>query len=319
MSDSASENETSLSVEDATGLLDTSPDVAEADAPIAETDQPIEAEPTAEPEIDPEEAIELDPEDEGDPETPAIAAPQSWDAEERAVFATLPLEAQQVIVARESERDKAVNRAQSEAAEVRKRAEQEVQGVTQLRAVTEQVLTKAAQTFRGKWDNVDWQTWAQADPAAYVAGRAQFEAEQRDLAQLDAAHQAQRDQEMRTFQQAKAERIKTEAPELVDPVRGKDRVQKLESFLEANGIGRDIFPTLDAFTIGLAYDGMRYRDARARAKSQVTPTPAPTRAAVRPAAAQAVRSPQRNAEALTQRLRQTGSVEDAVALLNARS
>lgn len=304
-----------LSVDQALGLLDAPAAAVELEEAVPGTEQPLEAEPTAEVELEPEEAIETEPEEEGDPADPVIAAPQSWDAEARAVFATLPREAQQVIAARETARDTAVSKAQQEAAETRKRAETDTASVTQLRAATEQVLNVAAQTFKGKWDNVDWATWAQSDPAAYVAGKAQFEAEQGKLAQLQAVHQQQSATEQRAFQATKADRIKTEAPDLVDPTHGPARVQKLEKFLVDNGIPQAVFPTLDAFTIGLAYDGMRYRAAKATAP---TKSPVPARAAVRPAATQQVRTPQRVAQESQNRFSQTRSVEDAVAMLNSR-
>src|SRR6185437_431210 len=74
------------------------------EAPEAAEEPPepqSEAEPTAEDLLDPEAAIEEQPEaaePESDPEHPAIAAPQSWDAAERATFATLPRPAQEIIL-----------------------------------------------------------------------------------------------------------------------------------------------------------------------------------------------------------------------------
>ena len=303
-----------LSIDAAVGLLADPVDTVDR-----EEEQPLEpelaAEPTAEDDFDPELVIEDDPADEPDPEIPAIAAPQSWDAAERAVFATLSPEAQQVIAARDAEANKAVSRAQTTASEAAKRAEAEVQSVTQLRAATEQVLNRVAETIKGKWDNVDWQAWAQSDPAAYVAGKAQFDAENLHLAQLQAAHQAQQAVELRAFQAQKMERIKTEAPALVDPDKGPTRVAALEKYLESNGISRDIFHTLDAFTIGLAYKGYLYDQAM---KKRGTPPPAPTRATPRPGAAAPVRSQQRATAEVQHRFSQTGSVDDAVALLMTR-
>lgn len=316
MSEAPASDTPFLSVDQAMGLLN-APDAVEPDETVAVDDAPSEAEPTADDDLDPELVIEDDAADEPDPETPAIAAPQSWDAEARAVFATLSPEAQQVIVARDSEANKAVSRAQTESAEVRKKAEAEVQSVTQLRVATEQVLTRVAQNIKGKWDNVDWSAWAQSDPAAYVAGKAQFDADQAQLASLEETHQKQLAVEMQAFMASKAEKIKTEAPDLVDPEKGPARIQRLEKFLEANGIPRDIFHTLDAFTIGLANDGFKYRELLAKSKAK-TATPEPSRAAVRPAAASQVRSPQRAAEAVQTRFRQTRSIDDAVAALDAR-
>lgn len=306
-----------LSVEQATGLLGArEPEDDTPDATLEAVETESETEPTVEDLVAAEEPSEEvdEAETEDAPEAP-IPAPKSWAAEDRAIFATIPREAQQVIAARESERDLSTQKAVQESSAARKSAEETVQSVTQLRAATEQVLQRAAQTFKGKWDNVDWATWAQSDPGAYVAGKAQFDSEQADLTRLEGVNQAQVQVEQRAFQADKAEKIKTEAPALLDPVKGPERVKKLETFLETNGIPRDIFHTLDAFTIGLAFDGMTLREMRASAKNKPL---AQTRPAIRPGAAPTVRTPQRAAEATRNRFAQTGSLEDAVAVLNAR-
>ena len=308
-----------ISVADAVTLLDgPAPEAVEPEETVEAVDASTEAEPTADGDLDPDEpAIEFedDEAENDDPAEPVIAAPKSWAAEDRAIFATLPREAQQVIAAREAERDSSTQKAVQSAAEARKNAEQATESVTQLRAATTQVLTKAAEIFKGKWDNVDWVTWAQTDPAAYTAGKAQFEAEQSELTRIYAVNQAQSQAALQSFHQAKAEQIKTEAPDLVDPVKGPERVQRLEKYLVDHGIHPDIFPTLDAFTIGLANDGLKYRLAKANAGKQTPQTP---RAAIRPAAAQSVRTPQRVAAEAQARFQRTGSIDDAVAMMSTR-
>ncbi len=328
-------DEAPLTVDAALGLLDAGsepPEPEENDAPAAESAEPeegagepeSEAEPTAEDDLGAEEPTEDAPEEPEEPAEPAIPAPHSWDAEAREVFSKLPREAQQVIAARESARDAAVTRATQEAAETRKRAEQEVQGIAQLRDATQQVLTKAQDIFKGKWDGIDWPAWAQQDPAACFAARELFAVEQQELQRLQSVQQAQAEAAkkaadetakaaQKAFQAQKAEAIKTLAPELVDPVKGPANVRKLEEFLVSNGIDRSVFPTLDAFTIALAYDGWKYRQAKTTAPKQ---TPAPTRPAVRPAAAQAVRSPQRATQEAKARFNKTLSIDDALAVLS---
>ena len=299
-----------LSVDDAVGLLDA------VEAPLT-----IEAEPTAETEIDPDEpVIELDDEEaeSENPDEPVILAPKSWAAEDRAVFATLPREAQQVIAAREAERDTTTQKAVQSAAEARKAADQELASVTGLKAATEQALANAAKTFQGKWDNVDWVRWAAEDPAAYTSGRAQFEAEQSELGRLATVAQAQLQADQRAFASKKMEDLKVLAPELLDPVKGEERVKELEAYLiKEIGVDPSILPTLDAKVIRLALKGMKYERLEAKAKSKAT-QPLPSARAVRPTAAAQTRTPQRAAEAARNRFSQTGSIDDAVAMLNAR-
>ena len=52
-----------------------------------------------------------------------IRAPQSWDADAKAKFEALPRDLQEVVLARESDRDKAVQRSAREAADARKLAQ----------------------------------------------------------------------------------------------------------------------------------------------------------------------------------------------------
>ena len=313
-----------LSLDAATALLDArdeTPEVVEQEetAP-AEGEIESEGEPTPEDADAPEEASEgegEEPQDETEAQPP-IAAPQSWDAEARAVWGRLDREAQEVILARETARDAATSKALQESAEARKRADETVQGVTQLQAATAQILQQAGLNFQGKWDSVDWDAWFQTDPQAALIAERQMQRERGELERLAAVNQQQQAVAFQEFQRQKAEKIKTEAPDLVDPVHGAQRVGQLESFLEANGIPRNIFHTLDAFTIGLAYDGMRYRDAQRAVK---TPAKQPTRTApaVRPSAGQQVRAPQRAIQEASAKLSKTGKFDDALALLNARS
>jgi hypothetical protein len=307
-----------LSVEQAVGLLEAAPDPVE---PLEETPaQESEAEPTAEEAPDPEEAIEgeEEAEPESDPETPAIAAPTSWDATERALFATLPPEAQQVIAGREAERDKAVSKAQTEATQAKQAATQEVQQIAQLKGHLEQILPKAQQVFQDKWANVDWVAWAQQDPQAAFIGREQFAAEQAEMGRLQAASQHAQRVAQQAFIAEEGEKLKTLAPELADPVKGPERRQAVAQYLIKAGADPQGLETLPAAAVAVAYKAYLYDQLQAGAKP--TPkTPQPARPAVKPTAAAPARTPQRQAEQITNRFRQTGSVEDAVAMLDARS
>ena len=72
-------------------------------------------------EVSDEEPEEVEEELEADEQDlPAIDAPVSWADEQKEVFATLPPEAQEIIVARESERDKGFQAKATEVAEQRK-------------------------------------------------------------------------------------------------------------------------------------------------------------------------------------------------------
>ena len=314
--------DTPLSVEAAVGLLDATPITVEPDDQDApEPTEDFAAEPTAEDDPAPEEVSGEDDEvaQSEDPDAPAIPAPKSWDAEQRAVFARLDRDAQEIILAREQERDKAVNRAQTEAAEVRKKAQDEIQTVTRVRAVLDQILPQAAQSFQSKWDQMTpdrWALWAREDPSAYTAGRAQYDAEQAQLTQLRAVSQQAERVARQAFVQGESERLKTLAPSLADPKEGPARKTALVTYLVDQGIERSLIADLDARTISIAHKAMLWDQAQKSLAKK--PAPAPARPGLKPAASTPARNPQREAAAVKNRFAQTGSIEDAVAWLNAR-
>lgn len=297
-----------------------------------------EAEPTAEETPDPEDpAIEgepQDPEPESDPELPAIAAPKSWDAQERAEFAKLSRAAQEIILNRESERDRAVSKAQQESSAARKQAEADLAALAQYKATFDQIATRANKVFADKWANVDWVALARQDPAAYTIAKAEHDAEagelqQVQLAQAEAAR-VQQQQEQLQFQsyvQAEFQTLAEIAPDLADPKAGPQKRGEVTQFLRGLGIPDDAITRISAIEMSLARDAMEFRKLKASgaaaatkpaAKPATTPPKPARRSASAPTAAPPVRSTQqRTIEAVRNRFAQTGSTDDAIALLRA--
>jgi hypothetical protein len=287
------------------------------------------------PDADPAIEGEQDDEPESDPDQPVIAAPKSWDAAERAEFAKLPRAAQEIVAARETERDKAVSRAQSEAGEARKQVETQLAGVGEFKAKLDQAVTKAQTVFAGKWDGIDWLTFAREDQAAYTIAKAGFDADQAELASIEAtqaeAAEVQRKAEDREFQsylQAEREKLTTEAPDLVDPAEGPARIAKVAKYLLSKGVTSTQLENISAFELSLAYDGIRFREGQDALKTATTaktatapkpvPKAAPTKTATPSAAAPARPTQQRSVEQARARLDKSGAVDDAVALLLAK-
>lgn len=313
-----------LSVDQAVAQLDARHAALEAPSAEAveeEEDQESEADPTAEDDADPEEAIgdEEDAELESDPDAPVIAAPTSWDAQERAEFATLPLKAQQIIVAREAERDKAVSKALQEASEAKRTAGQEVQKIAQLHSQLQDIVPKAEKAFGDRWSNVDWVAWASQDPAAAQIGRFQYEAEQRELQNTRAVADEARRVSQQQFLAQESEKLKTLVPELVDPVRGAANKQALAQHLIERGADPRLLETMSADAISVAWDAYQFRRLKAGAKPQAKPAQAAAKPVVKPTGSVPVRSPQMQVQQASNRFAQTRSVEDAIALLNAKS
>lgn len=311
------------------------PEAAELEAPEP-LDPESEAAPTAEDLPDPEPVIEepTDQEPESDPATPAIAAPQSWDASERAAFATLPPAAQEIILKRETERDRAVSKAQQEANAVRKTAEADLAGLAQFKTKFEQLATRADQVFADKWSNVDWVGLARADLAAYTIAKAEYDQDQGEVQRVhNAAVEADRVQqaaERVSFQNYVTEeftKLATESPDLVDTKTGAAKRTEVTKFLLDRGIPQAAVERISAVEMALAYEAMQFRALKAQGKA-VAARPAaqpatrqaaaPARAAAPSAAPPAAPPRQRNLADAMSRLSQSGRVDDALAVMRAR-
>lgn len=303
----------------------------EAEEPLEES----EAEPTADDTLDPEAVIEGDEqteEPESDPATPAIAAPQSWDATERATFATLPPVAQEIILKRETERDRAVSKAQQEATGVRKAAEADLANLAQYKTTFDQIATRANTVFADKWANVDWRALARSDPETYNIAKADHDAEMAELqlvqvAQADAAKVQQQAEQVQFQSYVRDEFVKLSeiAPELADPKVGATKRTEVTKFLLDQGIAEDNIRQISAVEMSLAHDAMQFRRLKAQGKAVAArpaatatrPAPAPARAAAPSAAPPARPQRQRTTETAMNRLSQTGKTEDALAVLRA--
>lgn len=320
-------SDASLSLEDAVGLLDseendagsgedtaqgdvTAQDSAGDDSTPANTDEPSEAEA-----IEGEDAESDEPESE---ELPAIEAPRSWNAEAKAKFAKLPRDVQEYVVSRESERDTALSKAQQEAAESRKRVETEVAAIGQYKTVLDKLLPQAQATFENRWKDVDWNAVVDkfgADEALKL--RNQFEKEQEQVQQLQAAQQQAQAVEHRKFVEAEIAKLPTIAPDLADPKEGPKRRADVGKFLMDSGVPAEQLRGISALEMSLAYDAMRYRAAKANLSQPKKPA-APAKTLVKPSSAKAAVSPKKQGIAnLQQRAFTSGSVDDMVALLDA--
>lgn len=280
-----------------------------------EADDEIEADPAAEGED--EEPAE---DDEPDPELPAIDAPKSWDAEAKKRFADLPRDLQETIAAREADRDRAVSQANQQANEVKQQAQKAMEGFGALKSQIDQTLEVALPTFKSRWEGIDWVQWTRDDPMAALEGKAMFEQEQAQLNELQAARARAEAAEYQQHVTTEATKLADLAPDLVDPEKGADRKREVGTFLVQQGYTAEQLKWIGASDLAIAYDAMRYRALQDKARAELTkPKPAkPAPPAVKPAAAQPRTSQQRSVEQIRARLNKTGSIDDAVALLEAR-
>lgn len=285
--DAIAADNTPISIDQAVALLDAADkrEEAPAEAEAASTEgQNTEAEPAAEAASEPEtatdgETAETDdaPEEAEEAELPAIEPPRFWDADKKELFKGLPREAQEYLLAKESERDKATSKAMEEAANARNKANGEASKITQLSAVLDKLLPQATETFNSRWKNVDWNAVVDqygADQALKL--RNQFEQEMGQVQQLQAA-KAEADQiQHARFVEAETAKLPQLCPDLVDAQHGATRRADLAKFLIDNGYTPDVLNRISALETSIAYDAMRFRKAQADAKAKAdAPKPAP--------------------------------------------
>lgn len=128
-----------------------------------------------------------DAEDEGS-EPAELKPPKFWDAKAKERFGALPRDVQEIVLAKEDERNAATARALQETAEKRKAAEAETQKINQLLGGLGRVLPEAAMAFQQRWANVDWNKLADQHGAdAALNARNRLETERQQLQQLQAA------------------------------------------------------------------------------------------------------------------------------------
>jgi hypothetical protein len=165
---------------------------------------------------------------------PPIDAPVSWDAEGRAVFASLPREAQEIVQKREADRERFVQQKSQEATRARQEVERAAhQQLAEYDARVSQHLQGLAEQLQPQRPNPQL---LQYDPQAFYAQQAQYEADvaQRQQLQQQAenhAHQAQsRAAQAEQAHNAEQHRLIVEQfPEYADPTTGPKLQAELSS------------------------------------------------------------------------------------------
>ena len=260
-----------------------------------------------------------DPEAEGEEQEEAeaetVAAPDKWDAEDKAWFLKQPPEVQSKILEQETKRELVLNKAREKASE---EANQRVAGeVNQVKAVAEvlkEIVPKALATFNQQWGEPDWKaTLEKYGPEEtmrlQIAHRDELEQLQK-LVQADEQAQAVARQARVTEESQKLREL---APELASDAT---KQKELASFLLKNGATNEDLENMSAVAAALAWDAFKYRNAQAAA-SAPKPKP-PAKPVLKPAAGQAQTSTQRTVQQLQNSFAQKPSREAAAALIIAK-
>lgn len=336
----AATNDGPLSIEDAVGLMNgpEPKDNEPATPPEEGDDGAAELESSAD-EADDTEPVEAPGEDEADdePEEAPIKPPRTWTKAEKEAFASLPREHQQAIVERENERDSYYQRGLNEAAQKARNAEQREQAAEQARQQYENALPQLQQQFLAQfqaefhdiktWDDVS--AMRQNDPMRYMAWQEAREKGQALAKQTQEAQQRQQQEAQQKwveFVNRETEAFTEKAPEFANPETAtKAQAQAREALIDV-GFGEDELAAMwergspltlrDHRLMLLVRDAVKYRNAqkaaKTAAKKPVPPVQRPGTASTK-GEAQAV-----DLKILSDRLDRTGSIDDAVALLNAR-
>lgn len=164
-----------------------------------------------EPETDTDE-VEDDGDEQDDsddePEEPAIEAPVSLTADEKAQFAQLPAEAQRLIADVEARRNIQVQQATTRAADAQRAAESAAAAAdADAKAVYAQQLMAFTARFAPQAPDP---ALARADPAQYIALDAQYRAEAAQHSQIVQQIEALRDEAERQFAQQEQVSVKAE-------------------------------------------------------------------------------------------------------------
>lgn len=268
--------------------------------------------------------LEAEEQEGGDdePDAPAIDAPASLNAEEKAVFAQLPEEAQRAWAASETRRNMQVQQATTKAAEAQRAADaRAAQADAQARAVYAQQLKAFADQLAPQRPDP---ALAQTDPATYIALQAQYEdarAQHEQFVQQVAAISQDAETQLTQAEVAERDRLLMAIPEVQNEETRNTFFEK--SIETAKTLGLDL-AGLNSATAA-EWQALRqvsdwkekaekYEAAMARQMQRVRE--GKKLKATRPNAAQPQGSGERRAfQDAQQRLRKSGSVDDAAAAL----
>ena len=216
---------------------------------------------------------------ESDRDEPVIAAPRSWPAEMRALFATLPPDLQRVIADRETERDAAFNRQVNEAADKRRAADAELaaasterrQYLAGLSAVIGELARQTAGEFADIGTPADLERLAQEDPQRYLRWQARRDAILAAQAEQEALAQRERTEQERSFQGylgMQRRLLLEKIPEFADPAKAKALQAESSDYLRSIGFSDlEIGSVMDHRLALVVRDAVAYRKGQRAART----------------------------------------------------
>lgn len=224
-----------------------------------------------------------------DPAEPKLEAPARWEAEDKALFATLPKKAQETILKREKLQQAEVTKAQQKSAETVKAFETRITHLNDLATRIGEQYVEPAQSRMQEWQ--DWfsssdaQELARTNPGAFLEQQTIYNAERQELAKAMSAKSAAERQAFKEFAEEQARLIPELIPEFADEVEGPKRKTELATYLRDNGFEPDRISGISAKEAQIAWKARKFdsvkdfdalvRDAEAYRKSMKLAKTAP--------------------------------------------
>lgn len=308
--------------------FDTLDDAAAALEGLGYGDEPAEVQETeGEDEGEPQDGeLEVEPEEEegeGDEPETAIEAPASLNADEKARFAQLPKEAQQMLAEVENRRNGQVQQATTKAAEAQRAAEtRAAQADAQAKLVYAQQLKAVAERVAPQRPDP---RLAQTDPTTFIALNAQYEAERAqhdEFMQQVTAMGQQASQDMSAAEVAERDRELMAIPEVADETTREQFFKKAIGAAEMLGLDMTQINFASARELKALRQiddwkvkADKYDAAMSRQMQRVRESKKPV--TTKPNAAQPQGSGRERAfREAQQRVRATGSLDDAAAAIS---
>lgn len=266
-----------------------------------------------------EEEASDDEQDDDEPETPAIEAPASLTADEKAIFAQSPPEVQRVWAASETRRNQQVQQATTAAAEAQRAAKAAAADAdAQAKATYAQQLEAFVSQYAPQMPDP---ALAQVNPASYIAQEAQYRAQiaqHNNIVQQVQALAAQAEQHFNAQQQQwQAEQVRElmKVPEFADPAKRATFMESLQAVGAELGYSPEVMAEAGAADIlalkrvaEMKAKAEKWDDLQRRKMQPVRDAKSSKPGTARPIGAGKTRILQET----KQRVRQTGSIDDAV-------
>lgn len=268
-------------------------------------------------------------------EKPQRELPRSWTKEHSERWAKLDPETQDYLLEQDRKASAEVRRVQNEAAEKLKgltakeqAAEQARQNYeTQAKAAYDALLREQQRDFPDVKSMEDVARLAQTDPFRYIQWQAhqqELQAQAQTVRDADARQTQQKADEWKSYRNEQDKLAIEHIPDLGDAAKAPALMKKAVDYLQDVGFtpeelgrldGGEKLSLFDHRVQRFIFDGIRYRDMQA-AKAAAVVKPVPN--VQRPGTKSASNANADNIQALNNRLSQTHSLDDAVALYAAR-